>query len=295
MCILFFALKQHPIYPVIICANRDEFHQRPTLAMFPWKTPKIIAGKDLQAGGTWLGFNALGYFSALTNYRQGPATVSDNQGKKSRGELVLNSLNALAFPQHNALSTAETSDDKSDENNNENNNENSDKKSDETFFTSLATNSKNYPGFNLIYGSLNDLHCFDSINQEYHSLSPGFHSICNGALDDIWPKMASGQQALTRTITGNTGNREVLTEQLFKLMTDPQQAETDKLPDTGMPLAIEQMLSAVFIVSPEYGTRSTTIITQDVHGEVLITDRNYNQRGEKTNQQTFNLAETFSS
>ena len=163
MCILFIAIEQHPKYPLIICANRDEFHQRPTQAMHVWQQSKILAGKDLQAGGTWLGLSSKGKFAALTNFRKFPL---NEEAKKSRGDLV---LQALASTENNL--------------------------SEE-----LAQQASQYHGFNLIHGSLNQLYCYDSVNNQCHELSKGVHSICNGALDDIWPKMARGEKLLSDTI-----------------------------------------------------------------------------------------------
>jgi len=255
MCILFFALEQHPQYPVIICANRDEFHLRPTKAMHYWQKEKIYAGKDLQAGGTWLGLTAEGRFSALTNFRQGSANneTTNNEIKKSRGELV---LKALAQPEHELTH-------------------------------SLENESNNYNGFNLVYGQLNKLHYFDSINRTSSVLPSGIHSLCNGALDDIWPKMALGQQQLIDTIK-STDSLSI--EQLFDLMKNAQQAKPEHLPDTGIGEEWEQFLSSIFIVSPEYGTRTTTIITQDLSGEIEIFDRSYDQLGHCIKAQQFTLS-----
>ena len=157
MCILFFAIKKHPKYPVIICANRDEFHQRSTQAMHWWpvkdRQSPILAGKDLQAGGTWLGLNKQGRFSALTNFRQ-PQLFDQN--KQSRGDLVLQALT----------------------------------KKDDVMTKLLEQSAHRYNGFNLVFGQLNHLTCFDSVSQKHQKLTAGFHSLCNGALDDVWPKMA---------------------------------------------------------------------------------------------------------
>lgn len=238
MCILFFAVKQHPKYPVIICANRDEFHQRPTKNMFHWPEEKIFAGQDLEAGGTWLGINEHGKFSALTNYRQGSA-ISPH--KKTRGELVLAAL-------------AENNIDQS-----------------------LVTSTHQYHGYNLVYGEMENLQCFDSINQKFHKITDGFHSICNGALDDIWPKMAQGQKLLEQEIQKN---EDLSISALFELMTNQTKASDAELPDTGIDKEWEKLLSSIFIVSPDYGTRSTTILTKDVNGNIRIFDRNYNESGE---------------
>ena len=251
MCILFFAIKQHPQYPVIICANRDEFHQRPTQPMHWWSkndllAGDVLAGKDLQAGGTWLGLNKQGRFSALTNFRQ-PDLIDKN--KQSRGELV---LQALA-------------------------------QQDDTMTKKLVESSGDYNGFNLVFGQLDNLMCFDSVSQKQQELASGFHSLCNGALDDIWPKMALGQANLADAIKDHSLD----IEQLFTLMKSVQQAKIEHLPKTGVPLNWEQLLSSIFIISPEYGTRTTNIITLDNDNNIAIYDQSYNEKGECVNKQNF--------
>jgi len=257
MCILFIAIEQHPDFPLIICANRDEFHQRPTQAMHVWQQPKILAGKDMQAGGTWLGLSSDNRFAALTNFRQLPLS---EQPKKSRGDLVLKALDS----------------------------------SQVNFAKELTNTANQYHGYNLIYGSLNQVNslvCYDSINNKLHTLTKGVHSICNGALDDIWPKMAHGEQLLTDAVSSN---RPLSIEALFELMTNNKQALPELLPDTGLTKEWEQMLSAIFIKSPSYGTRTTTIITKDKRNNVEIYDRSYALSGKVTLQQKFRLSEAFS-
>ena len=249
MCILFFAINQHPKYPVIICANRDEFHARPTQSMHWWSNDEVLAGKDLQAGGTWLGLNKQGRFSALTNFRQ-PHLIDKN--KQSRGDLV---LQALA-------------------------------KQDDEMAQLLTATSSRYNGFNLVFGELNNLTCFDNVSQKHQALRSGFHSLCNGALDDIWPKMALGQTNLASAIN----DKSLDINQLFTLMKSDQQAQTEHLPQTGVPLSWEQLLSSIFIVSPEYGTRTTNIITVDNEGNVDVYDQSYNDQGECTQTQSFSIA-----
>ena len=249
MCILFFAINQHPKYPVIICANRDEFHARPTQSMHWWSNDEVLAGKDLQAGGTWLGLNRQGRFSALTNFRQ-PHLIDKN--KQSRGDLV---LQALA-------------------------------KQDDEMAQLLTTTSSQYNGFNLVFGELNNLTCFDNVSQKHQALRSSFHSLCNGALDDIWPKMALGQANLATAIN----DKPLDINQLFTLMKSDQKAQTEHLPQTGVPLSWEQLLSSIFIVSPEYGTRTTNIITLDNEGNIDVYDQSYNEQGECTQTQSFSIA-----
>ena len=253
MCILFIALEQHPDYPVIICANRDEFHQRPTQNMHWWPKQNILAGKDLKAGGSWLGLNSHSYFAALTNFRR---PESFDESKRSRGDIVVQAL---------TQSSIET----------------------EQY---LSAESHQYNDFNLIFGALNNLQTFDSVKQKFVKLTPGFHSICNGALDDIWPKMALGLKNIEDLITDNN----VTVDALFSLMKNQQTAEEHNLPSTGISGSLEALLSSIFIVSPNYGTRSSAIILQAKNGEVSVYETHYNTKGEAVNdnQSHFTLAQT---
>ena len=253
MCILFVAIEQHPKYPLIICANRDEFHQRPTQAMHVWEMPKILAGKDLEAGGTWLGLSAAGKFSALTNFRKLPLS---EEPKKSRGDLVLKALAST----------------------------------DDELTLALEKSADQYHGFNLVYGDPDQLYCFDSVNNRHHKLTKGMHSICNGALDEIWPKMAEGQNLLAEAIC-HGGSLSI--DALFELMTNDKQALPHLLPETGLSKEWEQLLSAIFIVSPTYGTRTTSIITYDLEGNVDVYDRSYAPSGECVVNQKFDLSNVF--
>ncbi|MGB2740880.1 MAG: NRDE family protein [Cognaticolwellia sp.] len=248
MCILFIAVEQHPDYPVIICANRDEFHQRPTQDMHWWPEQNILAGKDLQAGGSWLGLSPEGYFSALTNFRR-PASFDKN--KRSRGDLVVQAL------QNDAQQTQQY----------------------------LTQASSQYNDFNLVFGPLNNLQAFDSVQQKFITLKPGFHSVCNGALDDIWPKMASGLKAIETLVTENMLDIETL----FALMTNQARAEQQDLPNTGLSGELELLLSSIFIVSPDYGTRSSAIILQTTTGEVSVYEHNYNNQGKVLSDKCFSF------
>ena len=150
----------------------------------------------------------------------------------------------------------------------------------------LAQQASQYHGFNLIHGSLNQLYCYDSVNNQCHELSKGVHSICNGALDDIWPKMARGEKLLSDTIHLQ---ENLSIDALFDLMTNDKQALPNLLPETGLTEEWEQLLSAIFIVSPTYGTRTTSIITQDIEGSVEVYDRSYAPSGQCVAKQKFRL------
>ncbi|WP_163935420.1 NRDE family protein [Paraferrimonas sp. SM1919] len=166
MCILFIAIDQHPDYPVIIAANRDEFKARPTSHLQQWPEG-IIAGKDLQAGGTWLGVNQQGHFSALTNIRQ--PQKPDFTGP-SRGELPLYTL-SNSIPQSKQY---------------------------------LLSNAPLFQGFNLVFGHINELYRFNSNEQQIQPLTAGIHAVCNGPLNTDWPKMSLGKQLLQQVLAKPT-------------------------------------------------------------------------------------------
>ncbi|NMH66217.1 NRDE family protein [Shewanella salipaludis] len=250
MCILFIALKMHPRYPLVLCANRDEFHHRPTAPAHFWPPEhRLLAGRDLQAGGTWLGVNRDGDIAALTNIR----APTQQDGMRSRGELV-----TQALTQPSLMTDAW-----------------------------LQAHSQDYNPFNLVFGRNGQLQCFNSQSGQLQALSPGFHAISNGALDDIWPKMAKGQQALERLISSRD---ELNLDTMLALMQDETRARDEELPSTGIDLEWERRLSAIYIKHPDYGTRSTSLVLQDVQGRMDFTEVRYDGKGRKLGREHFQLA-----
>jgi len=250
MCILFLAINQHPDHPLIICANRDEFYARPTLGAHFWPNkPHLLAGQDLQAGGSWLGVNTHHQFSAITNIRTGS---KQSPTKKSRGELVTLALEPNSFIDINWL----------------------------------KQHSDEYNPFNLIYGSLNQLNCYNSLLKQQTALTSGFHAISNGSLDDIWPKMAKGESHLEKIVSSN---QTINSDGLFTILKDSTQAKDSQLPNTGINLEWERKLSSIFISSLEYGTRSSCIILQNKSGEVEFVEQMYDSNANKGEQHSFTL------
>lgn len=249
MCILFIALQQHPDYPLILCANRDEYHHRPTAAAHFWPTePQLLAGKDLSAGGSWLGVNRRGDLAALTNIRA-PHLIRDDC--RSRGELVIKALQSPMTP------------------------------------TWLLQHRQDYNPFNLVFGSAAGLFCCNSLSGEILPLTAGFHAVSNGALDDIWPKMAQGTRALQQLV----GAEQPLdTEALLALMRDATEADEAQLPATGIEPEWERKLSAIFIRHPQYGTRSTTLVLQHRTGIMQFIEVRYNSAGRELGQEKFQFA-----
>ncbi len=223
MCILFIALDKHPDYPLIIAANRDEEHARPSRSMHWWEDRTgVFAGRDLTAGGTWLGVNATGAFAAVTNFRTG----EDKQyGTRSRGELVAGFLQDCADP--------------------------------ESYEGFLQQHHQEFSPFNLVFGDQNNLFTWGYDMPRLQSLSPGFHSVSNGPMDTLWPKMSRGVKELS--IQVRTG-RPLQGSSLLPIMLDRSPAPDDELPQTGLKKGKERWLSPIYILGPEYGTRTTSIL-----------------------------------
>ena len=249
MCILFVAFRAHPKFPLILCANRDEFHYRQTQeAHFRQPKQVILAGKDLEAGGTWLGINKQGIIAGLTNIRAPELT---KQQVRTRGELPL-----LALAQPSQLST-----------------------------DWLQENSHHYNPFNLLYGDHHVLNCYDSRAKTSITLTPGYHAISNGALDDIWPKMAKGNRQLEQHINLNSSPDP---DVLLSILQDNQQAQDKELPHTGIGLEWERQLSSIFIKHPEYGTRSSSVILIN-HQQAHFIEVRYNAKGRTLGRQDFHF------
>lgn len=248
MCILFIAVDAHPDYSLIVCANRDEFHHRATEPAYRWSTtPSIIAGQDKQAGGTWLGINDKGQFAGLTNIR----ALNQHSGVRSRGELVVDSLTKNHINPH-----------------------------------WLTEHADNYNPFNLVFEHDKQLFCFNSKTLATTQLKSGFHAISNGTLDDVWPKMAKGQQELQRYIN-QTPQPDI--EYLLTIMLDTSQPRDQDLPQTGISLEWERRLSSIFIKHEEYGTRSTSVILKNYNGEAQFTEARYDGKGRNLGTQNFTV------
>jgi uncharacterized protein with NRDE domain len=226
MCLVLFAYKVHPIYKLIVAANRDEFYQRPTAPVHYWEDdPEILAGRDLEKLGTWMGVTKSGRFAALTNYRD-PKEVTE--GKRSRGELV---ANALQY--------------KGDING---------------YMQSLVSHNDWYPGYNLLAGDGDELYYYSNVGQELIKVAPGIYGVSNHLLNSDWPKVQTGKEGLAAILNSD---QEDYVESLLTLLQKADQAPDEKLPQTGVSLEWERMLSPMFIKSEGYGTRSSTLLLMD--------------------------------
>ncbi|MFD1706370.1 NRDE family protein [Siminovitchia sediminis] len=238
MCIIFAAYRSHPDYELIIAANRDEFYRRPSKAAHFWDDePNILAGRDLKQMGTWMGITKSGRFAALTNYRS-PAEFQKPY-KRSRGQIVKDFLAGNEAPIE--------------------------------FLKRLQHKKEEYRGFNILVGDQKELYYYSNIGNQIQKLQAGIYGLSNDQLDTPWPKAEKGKQHLQQLLNRSNWN----CEDLFKLLADHDPAPSDKLPQTGIPVELEKMLSSIFIQSPDYGTRCSTVLLIDREHEVHFVERTF--------------------
>ena len=246
MCLIAFALDQSPHFPLVVAANRDEFFRRPTAPMAWWNTDQgteILAGRDLQSGGTWLAISRDGSVSAVTNVREGiPET-----GRRSRGELPLRAIDEPAG----------------------------------TLTTELSSNPDHYSGFNLVH--LNDASGWYYSNRDAHPgrhIHRGVYGLSNHLLQTPWPKLVRLRESVGGAVASSSGDAEALHQQLIALLQDTTPAPDHLLPDTGVGIETERFLSSPFIVGDAYGTRATTIVTVSRSGEVRASEQSWGPNAE---------------
>lgn len=235
MCTLLFSFKTIEKEPLILLANRDEFYQRPTKTAHWWDDfPNILAGRDMQAGGTWMGINKNGRIAAITNYRKFPL---ENYAT-SRGDLVKKFLTG--------------------------------KEDQDSFLNFLFEKGKDYDGFNLIFGNPDEMHYFSN-RGSHQPLKPGLYGLSNHLLDTPWPKVANGKKKFQEILEKGSPVKE----RFFELLSDEKRAADHELPDTGIGLEKERMLSSIFIKSPDYGTRLSTVLRIDKSGLVDFHEKSF--------------------
>lgn len=238
MCLIFFSLHQHPDYPVLIAANRDEFYQRPTQPMAFWdEDSNVLAGRDLLAAGTWMGVSRSGRFAFVTNYRD-PANIRADA--PSRGRLVSDFLQSRQSPQD--------------------------------YIHAVASRGAAYNGYNLVVGAGVDVYYHSNYAGDVQRLARGFYGLSNALLETPWPKLLRGKQMLQRVFESPVIRPGVV----FNALYDEQRAPDDQLPDTGIGLERERALSSMFIKTPVYGTRCSSVLVISRQERVEMTERTYN-------------------
>lgn len=263
MCLIAFALQACARRPLVIAANRDEFFDRPTLPLSRWQTAAgrtILSGRDLRAGGTWLGMADNGRVAFLTNVRQAEV----QRAARSRGELVTRWLDG-------------------------------DMDASELM---AQTDPADYGGFNLVTGDLSQgrwtwlSNRFFGLDSEgavsgraqsggwqYRHLEPGIYGLSNAALDTPWPKTLALKASLSEALEAS--GQDSIRSRLWTALASRQRAAPDGWPDTGLPPQLEEMLSSALVEDPSraYGTRCSTVLVAQRHHvradaiEVSITER----------------------
>ena len=238
MCLIVFAWRPGHTLPLVVAANRDEFYARPTQALAAWEdAPGVHAGRDLEAGGTWLGVGPGGRFAALTNIRD----PGQPQGARSRGELVAAYLQGELGVQ--------------------------------AYLDEVARRSAQYSGFNLLVGDARQLGYLHAWDETPRLLEEGVYGLSNAGLDTPWPKLLKVREGLRDALDDPRPQR------LMDLLANDTQAPDADLPETGVGLATERLLSSAFIASQNYGTRASTVLVVDAQGKRRLLERSFGPFG----------------
>jgi uncharacterized protein with NRDE domain len=242
MCLILVVWRADSRYPCVVAANRDELHGRPSERAGWWADrPQILAGRDLEAGGTWLGLTRRGRFAAITNYRD--ARLPRKNGP-SRGALVTAVLESDA-------SVAEC-------------------------LTYLRGVAARYNGFNLIFSDGERLGIYESVPQRGRELGPGVYGLSNHLLDSPWPKVQNAKSRLKAALAHMSD-----TAPLLEVLRDDRPAPDAQLPRTGLSLEWERLVSSAFVRAPDYGTRCSTIIRIEHRGRAYFDEWSWSSDGEE--------------
>ncbi len=238
MCLILLAQDAHPEYPLVFAGNRDEFYDRPAASAAFWDdAPHVLGGRDLKAGGTWLGITQRGHWATVTNVRDQRPHRED---APSRGHLVADYLTDEPAP--------------------------------EAYLRSVQAKADQYNGFNLLVGTPEETLYLSNRDGSPRPVAAGIHGMSNAQLDDPWPKVERGTSRLRAVL-----DDQVTAEGLLDLLDDRRPAPDDELPSTGVGQETERMLSPPFIEGEKYGTRTSTVILVHRSGAVTFVERNYDR------------------
>lgn len=257
MCLIIFAYQTDPRFPLVVAANRDELFARPSNQASLWTDEEsgsqILSGRDIQAGGTWLGITANGRFAAVTNIRDPSQT---ERRPRSRGDLTRQFLAGKANPTQ--------------------------------YCANLAESYSQFAGYNLLVGDSNSLLYVNNHEEKVWELEPGIYGLSNGLLNSSWPKIDKGKTRLQGLMQRS---KDLTTDALLAMMGDRTQAEDADLPDTGISIDIERKLSSAFILNPEreYGTLCSTAVVVDKSGPTRFSEQNFDSLGNRTQGHAFQL------
>jgi len=251
MCLIAFAWRAHPRSRLIVAANRDEYFGRPAAPAGFWDDhPNVLAGRDLEAGGTWLGVTLDGRFAALTNYRN-PA--DRKTGAPSRGALVSDFLTGRTTP--------------------------------EDYARQLEKRAMDYNGFSLLVADVQSMFFFSNRGGPATRVAPGVHGLSNHLLDTPWPKVEKAKAKLAALL-----DRPFDSEAAFRLLDDAERAPGGELPSTGVTLELEERLSAIRILAVGgYGTRCSTALSFGEGARIEFHERSYREDGGESGKVGYRL------
>lgn len=251
MCLLVLAWRVHPRYRLVLAANRDEYHERPTAPLAKWPEPNdILAGQDLRAGGTWMGLDRRHRFGAVTNFRE---LQRARRSAPSRGGLVPAYLSQEDAP--------------------------------EAFLARLETDAPGYSGMNLLLGDTDQLwYASNRLDRFARPLPAGVYGLSNEFLDTPWPKLRRVRHRFEAWLAGPSADP---VPELFGLLADREPA-TEGPPQAGLTPEWERTLSAPFVIHPAYGTRSTTVLLLEA-GAARMAERRFDPAGHSTGETEFKL------
>jgi uncharacterized protein with NRDE domain len=237
VCLAIVGFQPSPAVRLLVAANRDEFYGRPARPAAFWEeTPTVLGGRDLEKGGSWFGLDTSGRFALLTNYRD-PKDVKP--GAPSRGLLIQEYLGSKTAPAD--------------------------------FVAGLEQRAAVYNGFNLILGDLLEFWWFSNRTGEKRRLGPGLYGLSNALLDTPWPKVTRTKARVAELLQ----NTDISPERGFEILADSRPAADSELPETGVGLDLERVLSSPFIRCPGYGTRSSTFVLVGADGRVDFIERTF--------------------
>ena len=237
MCLLVFGYDAHSEYSLVFAGNRDEFYDRPTASAGEWpEAPHVLGGRDLKAGGTWMGVTRAGHWGVVTNVRE-PGRYREDA--RSRGTLVERYLREEPSPR--------------------------------AYLEQVEAEAAAYNGFNLLLGTPTTLYYYSNRVSGIRPVSPGIHGLSNDRLDTPWPKVTRAKHSLQACLQ----RRTLSDEALLGLLNDRRRAPDALLPETGLGPERERMLSSMFIEGDHYGTRASTVLRIARDATVSFTERTY--------------------
>lgn len=240
MCLLLIAIDHAPGHRLVLLGNRDEFRARPSAAAAPWPdAPRILGGRDLVAGGSWLAIDGDGRYAAVTNLRNGlPATAP-----RSRGQLVAGFLRGTQSPA--------------------------------AHLAAVRAEMDAYGPFNLIVGDAHGAWLLSSGSTQIHHLERGIHVVSNGPYGTRWPKT----DRLGRAFAERAGDPGAHGDRWLTLLADDAQPDDAELPDTGVGLALERLLAPILVRGERYGTRASSLATIDTAGRPALSEQVWSAEG----------------